>query len=544
MGIIAGYVRVSTEMQAERDSIVSQEESIISFAQRKNKSYRIYKDIGISAKDKERPAFKEMIEDIKKGEIEAVVVTKLDRITRSLKDLIYLKELFDEYNVSFIALTQNLDTSTPMGRFSFYVLGLVAQLEREVTAERVAEVMKSRARKKKWNGGVVPFGFNRVLDKNKLIINEDEAEVVRKIFELYLKYKSFRKVTHRINVLGFRTRKGNPWAPTSIKRILQNPIYFGALTYNKRQTKGKTSKPRPREEHIIVEGVFKPIISKEIFSKVQKIIKKQREIPSKAKSSSYLLTGLVRCGLCNSRMYGYIYNNKRRGKVYQYYRCSGYLQKGKAFCPGNSVDLKYLEEVIIKELKNFKLNPGKLKDKVKDYNLKYKEEAGSLIKRKREIQGRLTKLERKISRLFSLYEDELIEKEEFIQRREFLKEERKILKKEMEEIEEKLVSLDLETLDLNGTLENIKNLASLYEELDFQEKKELLRTVISDIVIGEDWIDYSIYGLNRFFVNYNRMDAHAATTRIPIRSAPAHLRRSKGIYRGYPAPYWTESTST
>ena len=112
--------------------------------------YKLYKDIGISGKDKDRPAFQKMTDDVETGRVNSVVVTKLDRITRSLKDLIYLKELFDEYDVSFVSITQNLDTSTPMGRFSFFVLGLVAQLEREVTAERVAEDMKTRAKRKKW----------------------------------------------------------------------------------------------------------------------------------------------------------------------------------------------------------------------------------------------------------------------------------------------------------------------------------------------------------------------------------------------------------
>ena len=116
--MIAGYVRVSTEMQAERDSIVNQEESIQAFAKSKGEPVRLYKDIGISGKDKERPAFQKLLRAIESGRIDTVVVTKLDRITRSVKDLIYLKELFDKQNVDFVCTTQHLDTSTPMGRLS------------------------------------------------------------------------------------------------------------------------------------------------------------------------------------------------------------------------------------------------------------------------------------------------------------------------------------------------------------------------------------------------------------------------------------------
>jgi site-specific DNA recombinase len=154
----AGYIRVSTDMQTERDSLLNQEERIVAYAKAQKKPYQIYSDAGISAKDTDRPAFQQLISDIEANKIDTVVVTKLDRITRSLKDLIQLKELFDDYDVSFVSITQNLDTSNALGKFSFYILGLVAQLEREMTAERVADDMVARAIRGKWNGGVVPDG--------------------------------------------------------------------------------------------------------------------------------------------------------------------------------------------------------------------------------------------------------------------------------------------------------------------------------------------------------------------------------------------------
>lgn len=257
----------------------------------RGKELRIYRDAGISAKNKDRPAFKEMLEDIQKGLIETIVVTKLDRITRNLKDLIFLKDFFEQHGVSFTSITQNLDTSTPMGRFSFYILGLVAELEREMTAERVAEDMKGRARRKKWNGGVVPYGFtcriryyrewlerqakggnenfdgasikelvrtmeqdskikqeaiayaNEMTSQSKIFeVDSQEAEIIKNFFQLYLKNKSFRAVVHSLNSQGFRTREGRPWSSTSIHRILQNPFYYGALTYNKRNFKSNSTR--------------------------------------------------------------------------------------------------------------------------------------------------------------------------------------------------------------------------------------------------------------------------------------------------------------
>jgi site-specific DNA recombinase len=553
--ILAGYIRVSTEMQAERDSLINQEEIIKGFAESKNKEYRIYKDAGISAKDKDRPAFQEMLKDIKQGLIEAVVVTKLDRITRSLKDLIFLKEFFEEHGISFISITQALDTSTPMGRFSFYILGLVAELEREMTAERVAEDMKGRAKRKKWNGGVVPFGFTSQIRhyrdwlKNKanekireskgqslkeiirsleespkikqeamafarqmmpepkiLSIDLKEAETVKTIYELYLKFRSFRNVVHSLNSLGIKTREGQPWASTSIHRILQNPIYYGALVYNKRRSSGKTSKPRPKEEHIIVEEVFDPIIPKEQFLEVQKIIGDQRKIPSYSKHSQYLLTGLLECQLCGTKMYGYTQKDTRKeARIYQYYRCNGHISKGSAFCTGNTVDAKRIEEIIIKELKSFSTDPKKLNEKAEDLKIRFDQEVKPLLDQQRAIQIALGKVEKRSQRLLGLYEDELIEKEEFAKGKSSLDLERRFLGKELEELNQKIFSNNLANFDLETTLSTIHNVGEGFEELDLRERKDLLRTVINKIEVGEHQLDCRIFAQPKSFVAYNHM---------------------------------------
>lgn len=503
--MIAGYVRVSTQMQAERDSLVNQEESIAAYAQSKRRDFRIYKDVGISAKDQERPDFQKMIVDIEAGRIDTVVVTKLDRITRSVKDLIYLKEFFEKHEISFIALTQNLDTSTPMGRFSFYVIGLVAQLEREVTAERVAEIMKARALKKKWNGGVIPYGFKY---KSKgLQVNEEEAEVVRKIFDLYRQHKSFRKVTHTMNALGYRTRQGCPWAATSIKRSLQNPAYIGTLTYNKRKIKGKTSTARPLEEHILVENSFESILSRKVFYEVQEIMSNQRHTPPKSKSSQYLLTSLIKCGYCGASMYGHTFNDKRKaGRVYRYYRCNSHLQKGSSICKGNTIEVGYLENALFEELKKFRVNPQALEEKIKEHNLQYLDTVGPLKMQQKHLENKISKFDEKTTRLFSLYEDAIISKREFAERKTVLDEQRRLLNSELYELQQKITLDDMTSVDLNGTLESIGNLADVYDELEFSEKKELIGTVIGDIVVGEDWVDYSIYSLNKAVAYYDCMD--------------------------------------
>ncbi len=553
--IFAGYIRVSTEMQVERDSLINQEEVVVNFSRSKNKEIKIYKDAGVSAKGKDRPAFQEMLSDIRQGLIDAVVVTKLDRITRNLKDLIFLKELFEEYGVSFISITQSLDTSTPMGRFSFYILGLVAELEREMTAERVAEDMKGRARRKKWNGGVIPYGFtcqiryyrdwlrkkaeDNIIDSKQslseiirsleedpkireealafargimpeqkvLAIDPKEADIVETIYRLYLKYKSFRGVVRSLNSRGIKTREGRHWASTSIHRILQNPIYYGALTYNKRKGIGKTSKPRPQEEHILVEGVFNPIISKDQFLEVQKIIADQRRIPPSSKGSQYLLTGLLHCQLCGTKMYGYTYRDpKIEEHIHQYYRCNGHISKGSAFCPGNTVDAKLAEGIILDELRSLSTNSKQLEEKIVHFTMRFDQEVKPLLDQQKSLQQSLAKTEKRGERLIRLFEDELIEKEEFIKEKASIDSEKTFLKAELDGINQKIFSNNLANFDIKSTLSSIHNLGEVFDELDPQERKELLRTMVNKIEVGKHHLDCQIFALPKSFVVYNRMD--------------------------------------
>lgn len=505
--ILAGYIRVSTEMQVEKDSLINQEEVISKFAQSKNKGLKIYRDAGISGKNKDRPALQEMLNDVEQGLIEAVVVTRLDRITRSLKDLISLKELFEGHGVSFISITQNLDTSTPMGRFSFYILGLVAQLEREMTAERVAEDMRGRAKRGKWNGGPIPFGFKFDAELKKLVVNPEEARIVEVIYQLYLKRKSFRNVVHSLNSMGIGTRGGKAWASTSIRRILQNPIYYGVLTYNKRKTIGKTSKPRPEEEYILVEAGCEAIISKNQWTQVQEVANTQKKIPPSSKKSQYLLTGLLECQFCATRLYGYTHvGHAKGGKVYQYYRCNGHISKGSAFCPGNTVDAKVVERIISEQLKYLSTKPHALIERAKDFQVKFDQEIKPLSEQQKGIQQSLTRIDNRSQRLIGLYEDELIEKGEFVKRKASLDSEKKFLEGQLNEINQKIFSNDMSNFDLQTTLSSVHNLAEAYEELDFQEKKELLRTLISKIQVGKHHLDCQFFALPKSFVVWSRTD--------------------------------------
>ena len=154
------YVRVSTAQQIDRESLNVQEERLRQYCKTQEYDvYKIYREEGVSGKDTKRPMLNELIQAIREKKLQVVIVTKLDRITRSLKDMIGLIEFFQVHDVKLVSITQNIDTTGPMGRFILNILGAVAQVEREITAERVSEHMHHRALSGKWNGGPVTFGF-------------------------------------------------------------------------------------------------------------------------------------------------------------------------------------------------------------------------------------------------------------------------------------------------------------------------------------------------------------------------------------------------
>src|SRR5258707_569361 len=198
-----------------------------------------YDDGGYSGGSTERPALKRLLADIQSGLIDVVVVYKVDRLPRSLADFVKIVGIVDAAGVSFVAVTQQFNTTTSMGRLTLNVLLSFAQFEREVTGERIRDKIAASKKKGMWMGGWVPLGFDR--KDRTLTINAAEAKTVRTIFELFLKLKNVRELQKELARLKFRTKhysvqRGRavgdlPFARGHIYKILSNPIYRGEITH-------------------------------------------------------------------------------------------------------------------------------------------------------------------------------------------------------------------------------------------------------------------------------------------------------------------------
>ncbi len=512
------YVRVSTTQQIDRDSLKTQEERLRQYC--KAQGFEIYKnkpykDEGISAKDTKRPAFEELMKDIEAGRIQVVIVTRLDRVTRSLKDLIELMETLQQHNVKLVSLTESIDTTGPMGRFIINLLGSIAQLEREIDSERVSADMHHRALAGKWTGGVVPLGYvtkgkltriylrkglkddealkeaNKIApEKGRLYLVKQDAELVRKIYQLYLECKSLRRVTHELNKRGIKTPENESWAATSIRRILTNPTYVGKIWYGKRKTDLATGKLKNVKQELwkVVKGEHEGIVSQETFERVQSLLKEKYMKPSKAKQA-YLLAGLARCGNCKGGMFGYLYFKKKYGKEYFYYRCQNSIQKGRTVCKGMVVPGKILEEQVIKALLEISKNEKFLHDKelmlkaVKQQSKPSKSEFNDekkklVLDEKRLVDVRNTLLEK--------LENKIIDDSVFVERFDENKKQLDVIRNRMAELASQGEEINLQEIALQASFDDLCNLPVIWKDLDDSQKREKLRSIINQIIVDYD----------------------------------------------------------
>nr|WP_253309789.1 recombinase family protein [Rickettsia endosymbiont of Ceutorhynchus assimilis] len=320
-----------------------------------------YDDGGYSGKNLERPAIKELFEDVKKGEVDCVVVYTLDRLSRETKDSIEVTSFFRRHRVNFVAVTQIFDNNTPMGKFVQTVLSGAAQLEREMIVERVKNKIATSKEQGLWMGGTLPLGYN-VKDK-ELIINEKEAKIVGHIFERYLELKSMAELARELNSQGYRTKgKSDIFKKATVRRIITNPIYMGKIRHYEKEYEGK----------------HEAIIEEEKWKKAQELIKNQPY--RKAKYEEALLKGIIKCKSCNANMT--LTYSKKENKRYRYYVCNNHLVgKSCASKSRNIVAGEVEKEVIRKTEQLYKNGQEKTEEKWENLSFgKQKEIVKKLIK--------------------------------------------------------------------------------------------------------------------------------------------------------------------
>jgi DNA invertase Pin-like site-specific DNA recombinase len=287
--------------QVDKDSLPVQKEALIAYAQHVLgiQSYEIFSDAGYSGKNTDRPAYQDMISRCRMHEFSHILVYKIDRISRNLLDFAAMYDELKKLHVIFISRNEQFDTSSAIGEAMLKIILVFAELERKMTSERVTGVMIARAKKGLWNGARMPLGYD--WDKNtKLpVINQHEADIVQLMFTSYASGQGSSTIANYFNDQHVTTKHGGRWTSTTVRHILQNPMYKGTLRYNYR-TAGRGS-VKPEAEWIVLDDVLPAIVSKKIWDDVQNKFKKTPRSEHK-QLHDHPLSGLIYCQ-CGSKCY-------------------------------------------------------------------------------------------------------------------------------------------------------------------------------------------------------------------------------------------------
>ena len=357
-------------MQRE-ESITAQKRYMMMYAKRNNMEViDWYCDEAKSAKTVNRPAFQKMINDAKNNpEFKAVLVHKTDRFSRNLSDSIQYKKILEEYGVQVIFVNERFEDN-PESHLLYHIMGSVNQFYNENLAREVMKGLKGNAYQCKFTGGRPPLGYD--VDKDlKLVINEKEAEAVRLIFEMSAEGYGYGETIDKLNILGYKTKKGLPFVKNSLYEILRNEKYKGTYIFNRSCSANSLNKRnnhrrKPEEEIIRIENGCPAIVSSGLWHRANAVKKATRSSFTNAKNT-FLLTGLIHCGECGGKFHGNIRYNKNNTNLV--YRCSA--KKNKRKCESKEIRCEYLDSFVIDKFVEFFFNDDNIKVITKQLNEQY-----------------------------------------------------------------------------------------------------------------------------------------------------------------------------
>jgi len=470
------WIRVSTERQFEGDSPEVHETRAKAYAE--SKGWIIVEKYKLCVSGKsvlEHPEMQRMLRDIESGRIQALIFSKLARLARNVKELIEISDFFQKHNADLISLAESIDTSTPAGRLLFHVIAALAQWEREEISERVLAGAITRAKMGEPLGGVSPLGY-KWQDK-KFVINEEEAIIVKEIFEIFLKCKKIKSTARILNEKGYRTRKGL-WTDSSVRRLLWDTTYKGIhyLNHTKSKGQGKGWNLKPKDEWIPLQ--VEPIVSSETWEGCNSILNANSSRRVR-RTRFYLLSGFVYCSQCGKKMYGYEYGRSR-----PYYLCTKCREK---------VGIQELESILIESLKDYKFNP-------KDLSGLPQGSAKDLVKKQNILKRTAQDVEKRIDELFELYHKKSINNITFSERIKEFEERRSALLKEIPAIDEEISMLQLK--EQSDTMINqMKTIAGAFPRLTFQEQRAIVAELVDSIKVDKDNVAINLYFLPLFQKN-------------------------------------------
>lgn len=501
---VAVYIRLSREDgdKEESDSVGNQRKLLTEYISKKDNFilHDIYVDDGFTGTNFKRPNFQRMIADIEDGKVNCVVVKDLSRFGRDYIDTgRYLERIFPELGVRFISVTDGIDSVKQAYDMLLPIKNIFNEQYARDISNKIQATVKSKQKAGEFIGAFTSYGYKKSpVDKNKLIIDEYAAEVVKRIFALYVGGTGKQSIAKRLNAEGIlcpseykkingenykncnRLKTTSYWTYSTIRTMLKNELYIGNMVQGKKHQRMR-SKQRSvdKENWVRVENTHEPIIDRDTWEKTQKLLaKKHRDIDLETNKNIY--AGFIKCGDCGRAMMKNFWRRADGSKSYSFY-CGTYKRSGKAYCTPHALPFQILDEIVLSDLKTIIRNVEDLQELVQRQSFtasKVKKITDTeLIKLKAELE-RVKKLKKSI---YEDYKDELISKEEFFSYREDYLRKEELYSKQIETLEEK--KKDNVTQDIFETpwLKRLLELRDI-EELD----RDIVVEMIDQITVYEN----------------------------------------------------------
>ena len=501
---VAIYIRLSREDgdKEESDSVGNQRKLLTEYVAKKEDFilYDIYVDDGYSGTDFHRPGFRKMIADIEDGKVNCVVVKDLSRFGRDYIDTgRYLERHFPDLGVRFISVTDSIDSMKQAYDMLLPIKNIFNEQYARDISKKIQATVKSKQKAGEFIGAFTSYGYKKSpVDKNKLVIDDYAADVVRRIFSLYIQGYGKQRIAKLLNAEGIlcpaeykkvngenykncsRLESTTYWSYSTINSILHREMYVGNMVQGtKHQRMRSKQKKMPKEEWIIVENTHEPIIDKETWEKAQSLLKKRTREPD-WKTNKNIFAGFVKCGDCGRAMTKNMWRRADGSKTYSLY-CGTYKRNGKQYCTPHTLPMAVLEDIVLGDLKAIVDSVDNLKELIQSQSFtasKVKRIADTELSK---IKAELERVKRLKKSIYEDYREELISKEEFLSYREDYLKKEELYSKQIEALEEKKKDSVTEDVFETPWLKRLLELKDI-EALD----RDIVVEMISEIKVYEN----------------------------------------------------------
>jgi site-specific DNA recombinase len=469
---VVTYRRISTNEENQPYSLEAQETSLGSFvaSQLNYEFVGDYVDQQTGTNNK-RPGLERMLADASQNKFDVVLIYRLDRLSRSVQGFMEILHHLEEQDVALRSATESFETMTPSGKMTAQMLSVFAEFEHDVLMGRILAGFATKASRGEWMGGRAPYGYSLNKELKSLSVIESEAAAVRQIFAFYLEGDGCKVVAERLNALGYRVRSGRGWDPQAVLRILNGAVYAGYIQHGD-------------ERH---EGLHEAIIKRDDFEKATKLRSDRqgaRDLKALSTTTSgYILTGILKCGVCGGAYVGA--GSQPATKGYRYYQCALQIRRADAEkCTNERIAAEKLEEMLIGEVVKAYADTTLFERALALAMSNVPDELNSLQQEGAGIAANIKKTQGALDRYFAAFEDGSLSAQSLRERTESLttrlEELRANARRVAEQIDE-LAGTNSNLADLSHVLTHASNILS--SSGNYREKKRCLSGLVASVTI-------------------------------------------------------------